>query len=245
VISHYNLYRTILVQGVEAIGKSSGQALTAIQQIFNSLNLNNIGYAFTGIAALQLSAGSASVLVFALGILIVYLVLSAQYESYVTPVVILMTVPLAMLGALVFLSVRSIDLNIYAQVGLVTLIGLAAKNGILIVEVAEQHLGEGMSVPDAAMAAAQSRMRPILMTAIASLAGFLPLVVATTAGANSQQSLGTVIFGGLLVATVLSLGVVPPFYVAIKYLEERWFGEGGGRGGDSTAAAVPAMPGQD
>jgi multidrug efflux pump subunit AcrB len=224
VISHYNLYRTILVQGAEAIGKSSGQALTAIQQIFKQLDFNNIGYAFTGLASLQLSAGSASVLVFGLGILIVYLVLSAQYESYVTPVIILMTVPLAMLGALVFLALRSIDLNIYAQVGLVTLIGLAAKNGILIVEVAEQHLEEGMGVAEAAMAAAESRMRPILMTAIASLAGFLPLVVATTAGANSQQSLGTVIFGGLLVATVLSLGVVPPFYVLIKQLEERWFG---------------------
>jgi multidrug efflux pump subunit AcrB len=243
VISHYNLYRTVLVQGAEAIGKSSGQALTAIQNIFNSLDFNNIGYAFTGIAALQLSAGSASVLVFALGILIVYLVLSAQYESYVTPVIILMTVPLAMLGALVFLAIRSIDLNIYAQVGLVTLIGLAAKNGILIVEVAEQHLDAGMSVQEAAMAAAESRMRPILMTAIASLAGFLPLVVATTAGANSQQSLGTVIFGGLLVATVLSLGVVPPFYVAIKNLEERWFGEGGGRGDDSSSTAAPTLSG--
>ena len=224
VISHYNLYRTILVQGAEAVGKSSGQALAAIQKIFNKLDFNNIGYAFTGIAALQLSAGNASVLVFGLGVLIVYLVLSAQYESYVTPVIILMTVPLAMLGALVFLSLRSIDLNIYAQVGLVTLIGLAAKNGILIVEVAEQHVEAGMEVSEAAIAAAESRMRPILMTAIASLAGFLPLVVATTAGANSQQSLGTVIFGGLLVATVLSLGVVPPFYVAIKHLEERWFG---------------------
>jgi hydrophobic/amphiphilic exporter-1 (mainly G- bacteria), HAE1 family len=225
VISHYNLYRTILVQGAEAVGKSSGQALTAIQAIFNQLDFNNIGYAFTGIAALQLSAGNASILVFGLGVLIVYLVLSAQYESYVTPVIILMTVPLAMLGALVFLALRSIDLNIYAQVGLVTLIGLAAKNGILIVEVAEQHLEAGMGVQEAAIAAAESRMRPILMTAIASLAGFLPLVVATTAGANSQQSLGTVIFGGLLVATVLSLGVVPPFYVAIKNLEARWFPE--------------------
>lgn len=223
VISHYNLYRTILVQGAEAVGKSSGQALDAIQRIFTELDFTNIGYAFTGIASLQLSAGNASVLVFGLGVFIVYLVLSAQYESYVTPVIILMTVPLAMLGALLFLALRSIDLNIYAQVGLVTLIGLAAKNAILIVEVAEQHLEAGMGVVEAAIASAESRLRPILMTAIAALAGFLPLVLASTAGANSQQSLGTVIFGGLLVATLLSLGVVPPFYVAIKHLEQRWF----------------------
>ena len=224
IISHYNLYRTVLIQGAEAIGKSSGQALEAIQTIFSDLNFNNIGSAFTGLALLQLSAGNASVVVFGLGILIVYLVLSAQYESYVTPVIILMTVPLAMLGALVFLAIRSIDLNIYAQVGLVTLIGLAAKNGILIVEVAEQHLEEGMNAIEAVVASAESRLRPILMTAIAALAGFLPLVVANGAGAHSQQSLGTVIFGGLVVATVLSLGVVPPFYVVIKGLEARWFG---------------------
>ena len=224
IISHYNLYRTVLIQGAQAVGKSSGQALSSIQSLFQQLDFNNIGYAFTGLAALQLSAGSASVVVFGLGILIVYLVLSAQYESYVTPVIILMTVPLAMLGALGFLAIRSIDLNIYAQVGLVTLIGLAAKNGILIVEVAEQHLEAGMSPTDAVIASAESRLRPILMTAIAALAGFLPLVVANGAGAQSQQSLGTVIFGGLVVATVLSLGVVPPFYVVVKALERRWFG---------------------
>ena len=176
-------------------------------------------------------------LVFGFGILIVYLVLSAQYESYVTPVIILMTVPLAMLGALVFLAIRSIDLNIYAQVGLVTLIGLAAKNGILIVEVAEQHLEDGMNATDAVIASAESRLRPILMTAIAALAGFLPLVVANGAGAQSQQSLGTVIFGGLVVATVLSLGVVPPFYVVIKGLEERFFGRKQGDGDEDESFA--------
>ena len=240
VISHFNLYRTILIQGAEAIGTSSGQALTKIQDLFHAQEFNNIGYAFTGLAALQLSAGNASVLVFGLGILVVYLVLSAQYESYVTPVIILMTVPLAMLGALAFLALRSIDLNIYAQVGLVTLIGLAAKNGILIVEVAEQHMKEGMTAAEAAIASAESRLRPILITAIAALAGFLPLVVATTAGANSQQSLGTVIFGGLLVATVLSLGVVPPFYVVVKALEARWFGDSDAEPTD--LAIVPDQP---
>ena len=237
VISHYNLYRSILIQGAEAVGKSSGQALTAIQQIFNKQNFTNISYAFTGLAALQLSAGSASVLVFGLGLLIVYLVLSAQYESYVTPVVILATVPLAMLGALAFLGIRSIDLNIYAQVGLVTLIGLAAKNGILIVEVAEQRLEQGKTAAEAVIESAESRLRPILMTAIAALAGFLPLVVANGAGAHSQQSLGTVIFGGLVVATVLSLGVVPPFYVVIKGLESRWFGKNQQDGSDNASIA--------
>jgi multidrug efflux pump subunit AcrB len=118
---------------------------------------------------------------------------------------------------------RSIDLNIYAQVGLVTLIGLAAKNGILIVEVAEQKLEQGKSITEAAVESAESRLRPILMTAVAALAGFLPLVVAKGAGAQAQQSLGTVIFGGLVVATVLSLGVVPPAYVVVKELEERLF----------------------
>ena len=221
VISHYNLSRTVLIQGAEAIGKSSGQALSKIQQLFNAQNYTNIGSAFTGLAALQLSAGNASVLVFGLGVLIVYLVLSAQYESYITPVIILATVPLAMLGALAFLAIRSIDLNIYAQIGLVTLIGLAAKNGILIVEVAEQKLKDGKSSVIAVIESAESRLRPILMTAIAALAGFLPLVVANGAGAYSQQSLGSVIFGGLIVATVLSLGVVPPVYVLVKDLESK------------------------
>ena len=223
-ISHYNLNRTVLIQGAEAPGTSSGQALTKIQELFRNADFTNIGSAFTGLAALQLSAGNASVLVFGLGVLIVYLVLSAQYESYITPVIILVTVPLAMLGALVFLRLRSIDLNIYAQVGLVTLIGLAAKNGILIVEVAEQKLAQGLSIVDAAVQSAESRLRPILMTAIAALGGFLPLVVANGAGAQSQQSLGTVIFGGLMVATALSLGVVPPIYVIIKQLESKMTG---------------------
>jgi multidrug efflux pump subunit AcrB len=223
VISHFNLYRTVLIQGQEGNGKSSGQALDKIQALFRQLNFNNIGYAFTGLAALQLSAGNASVLVFGLGILVVYLVLSAQYGSYIDPLVILMTVPLAMLGALAFLVLRGQVNNVYAQVGLVTLIGLAAKNGILIVDLANQRMEQGLSASEAAKGAAASRLRPILMTASAALSGFFPLVIATGAGALSQRSLGAVIFGGLLVATVLSLFVVPAFYVLMKNLEAEWF----------------------
>ena len=151
----------------------------------------------------------------------VYLVLSAQYGSYIDPLVILMTVPLAILGALIFLVLRGQVNNVYAQVGLVTLIGLAAKNGILIVDMANQRMEAGMDVIEAASSAAQSRLRPILMTAAAALSGFFPLVVASGAGALSQRSIGAVIFGGLLVATVPF--VVPAFYVLMKKLEANWF----------------------
>jgi HAE1 family hydrophobic/amphiphilic exporter-1 len=161
--------------------------------------------------------------VFALGLVVVYLVLSAQYGSYIDPLVILMTVPLAILGALLFLVLNQQVNNVYAQVGLVTLIGLAAKNGILIVDLANQRMEAGLSDVEAAMGAAQSRLRPILMTASAALSGFFPLVVASGAGAMSQRSIGSVIFGGLLVATLMSLFVVPAFYVLMKRLEASWF----------------------
>ena len=165
-----------------------------------------------------MKAGALAVVIFALGILAVYLVLSAQYESYSDPLIILMTVPTAMLGALVFLALRGEVLNVYAQVGLVMLIGLAAGHGILIVDMANQRMQAGANALEAARFAAGSRLRPILMTAISSLFGFIPLVFASGAGARSQTSLGAVVFGGLLIATVLSLFVVPVFYVVMKTL---------------------------
>ena len=223
IVSHYNLYRSVLIQGVEAIGKSSGQAIDALASTFNRLNFTNIGMAWSSLSRSEVAAGSLAAFVFALGLVVVYLVLSAQYGSYIDPLVILMTVPLAILGALLFLVMNHQVNNVYAQVGLVTLIGLAAKNGILIVDLANQRMEAGLSDADAALDAATSRLRPILMTACAALSGFFPLVVASGAGAMSQRSIGSVIFGGLLVATVMSLFVVPAFYVLMKRLEERWF----------------------
>ncbi len=223
IISHFNLYRTVLIQGVEDIGRSSGQAIDALVATFNKLSFANIGYDWSGLSRSEVQAGSLAVLVFALGIVVVYLVLSAQYGSYIDPLIILMTVPLAMLGALMFLVLRGQVNNVYAQVGLVTLIGLAAKNGILIVDLANQRMEQGLAAAEAAKGAAVSRLRPILMTAMAALAGFFPLVVANGAGALGQRSLGAVIFGGLLVATALSLFVVPAMYVLMKRLEEDWF----------------------
>ncbi len=189
-----------------------------MRQIFEAQSIQGLGFDWTGISREEVKAGALAVVIFALGILVVYLVLAAQYESYADPLIILMTVPTAMLGALAFLAIRGEVLNIYAQVGLVMLIGLAAKNGILIVDLANQRMAAGARALEAARDAARSRLRPIIMTAISSLFGFLPLVVASGAGARSQASLGTVVFGGLLVATVLSLLVVPVFYVVVKAL---------------------------
>ncbi|MEB3167942.1 MAG: efflux RND transporter permease subunit [Synechococcaceae cyanobacterium] len=223
IISHFNLYRTVLIQGAEAIGRSSGQAINSLMATFKTLNFSNIAFDWSALSRSEVQAGSLAVLVFALGIVVVYLVLTAQYGSYIDPLIILMTVPLAMLGALAFLVMLGQVNNVYAQVGLVTLIGLAAKNGILIVDLANQRMEKGLPAAEAALEAANSRLRPILMTAMAALAGFFPLMVAQGAGALSQRSLGAVIFGGLLVATALSLFVVPAFYVLMKQLEARWF----------------------
>ena len=218
VIPHFNLYRSIKIDGTPAVGKSSGQAITAMKTIFKDANLQGLGFDWTGISREEVKAGSLAVVIFALGILAVFLVLSAQYESYSDPIIILLTVPTALLGALVFLGAAGQVLNIYAQVGLVMLIGLAGGNAILIVDLANQKMGEGISALEAARFAAQSRLRPILMTAISSLTGFLPLMLASGAGAQSQSSLGLVVFGGLLVATFLSTLVVPVFYVVMKTL---------------------------
>jgi len=232
VIPRFNLFRSIQVEGNAAPGRSSGEAINAIRSQFEQLNVPGLGYDWTGISREEVKAGALAIVIFALGILVVFMVLSAQYESYTDPLIILMTVPTAMLGALLFLAARGEVLNIYAQVGLVMLIGLAAKNGILIVDLANQRMAAGATALVAAREAAQSRLRPILMTAISSLFGFLPLVLASGAGARSQSSLGTVVFGGLLVATVLSLLVVPVFYVVMK----QFFG--GDRADEETAAPV-------
>ena len=225
VVPHFNLYRSIKIEGTPAAGKSSGQAIQAMKRQFERLNAQGLGFDWTGISREEVKAGALAVVIFALGILAVYLVLAAQYESYSDPLIILMTVPTAMLGALIFLALRGEVLNVYAQVGLVMLIGLAAGNGILIVDLANQRMAAGDSALDAARFAASSRLRPILMTAISSLFGFIPLVFATGAGARSQASLGSVVFGGLLIATVLSLFVVPVFYVVMKSLIARFTDE--------------------
>ncbi|BAY99259.1 transporter [Tolypothrix tenuis PCC 7101] len=222
VISHYNGFRSISIQGREAQGYSSGQAIQSMQQTVTATALPGVGSDWTGTAREELSAGNLGILIFGFGIIMVFLTLAAQYESYVDPAIILLTVPLALLGALSALSLRGLVNDVYANVALVMLIGLASKNAILIVEFANQAFEQGMTITQAALTAAQERFRPIVMTSSASLLGFFPLVVASGAGSASRWSLGTALFGGLLVSTVLSLLIVPVLYVIIKNLEERF-----------------------
>ena len=160
---------------------------------------------------------------FLMAALAVFLVLSAQYESYITSIAIVITVPITLLGSFILVQARFMDINIFSQVGLLMLIGLAAKNSILVVEEADQRIAQGAEIIQAAAEAGRERLQPILMTSVASLAGFFPLVIAQSVGANAQQSIGTVVFGGLIMGTILSLLVVPPVYVIIKNLERRFF----------------------
>jgi len=223
-IFHYNAYRAIKLQGREAQGYSSGQAIQAMSEALETAKLPGIFGDWIGLAKEEIAAGGLGALVFLFGIIMVFLTLSAQYESYIDPVIILLTVPLAMLGALSFIALRGLNNDVYVQVALVMLIGLASKNAILIVEFANQARETGLTIVKAAQKAAEERFRPILMTAISSLVGFFPLVIATGAGSGSRWAIGTALFGGLLVSTVLSFLIVPVLYVVIKSLEAHFLG---------------------
>lgn len=239
VIGRYNGYRAIKLQGSEVAGYSSGQAIEAMDSAYAATALSGVGRDWIGIAREQLAAGGLGALIFAFGIIMVFLTLSAQYESYIDPIIILLTVPLALLGALGAIALRGLTNDVYCNVALVMLIGLASKNAILIVEFANQARAEGLKLTDAALKASKERFRPIIMTAASSLVGFFPLVIATGAGAAARWSLGTALFGGLLVATVLSLLVVPVLYILIKGLAERYLDRGSRPGPEKPAPPSP------
>lgn len=228
VIGRYNGYRSINIQANEAPGYSSGQAIQALETAYAQAALPGVGQEWLGIAREQLAAGNLGALIFLFGIIMVFLTLSAQYESYIDPIIILLTVPLALLGALSAIALRGLTNDVYVNVALVMLIGLASKNAILIVEFANQARAEGYKLVDAALKASKERFRPIVMTAISSLVGFFPLVIASGAGAAARWSLGTALFGGLLVATVLSLLIVPVLYILIKGLTDQFLQRGSG-----------------
>jgi HAE1 family hydrophobic/amphiphilic exporter-1 len=219
-IPHYNMYKSIAVNGNSAPGYSSGQAIKTMEELAQTALPEGFGTEWTELTYQQLKAGNLAPIIFGLSIVFVFLVLSAQYESWSMPIMVLLGVPLGLLGAVAALLVRSLDLDTYGQIGLVMLIGLTAKNGILIVEFAAEQRRQGAGVLEAAMKAAQIRLRPILMTALAFVIGLIPLVIASGAGANARRSLGTTVVGGLAVATILII-FVPIFYYAIQKFRER------------------------
>jgi HAE1 family hydrophobic/amphiphilic exporter-1 len=220
-INRYNLFRSIEITGSPTAGNSSGEAIQAMERIAAEVLPPNLGYEWSGISAEELESGGQAPIIFGLGIVFVFLVLAAQYENYIDPFIILLAVPLAIMGALLAQSLRGLPNDVYTQIGLVMLIGLASKNSILIVEFANQLRQQGLSITRAAVEASKERLRPILMTAISTLLGIFPLVIATGAGAGSRQSLGTAVFGGMLIATFLSLFVVPILYIIIDTLGDR------------------------
>ncbi len=240
-INHYNLFRSISVNGNAAPGRSSGQALAAMAATARQALPPVIGFEWTGNALEEIQSAGQAPLVFGIGLVMVFLVLAAQYESYITPIVILLTVPLAVLGALLAQALRGLPNDIYCQIGLVMLIGLASKNAILVVEYADQLRDQGWSLVKAAIEAGRERLRPILMTAFSGLIGFFPLLIATGAGGASRRSLGTAVFGGYLVATFLSLFLVPVLYIVIKGVSERW-GSGRSQPGPRPSSPKPLSP---
>ncbi|HEY4650535.1 MAG TPA: multidrug efflux RND transporter permease subunit [Pontibacter sp.] len=219
VISHYNLFRSVDINGSAAPGYSSGQALQALEEVAAQVLPAGYGYEFTGLSREELAAGSSTIYIFSLSIILVLLLLAALYESWSVPFSILFSIPLGMFGAILALTLLpKLDNNVYAQVGMITLIGLAAKNAILIVEFAKERVDRGMDLIEATIEAVKLRLRPIIMTSLAFILGVVPLVLAAGAGAVSRQTIGWVVVGGMLAATFLAIFVVPVLYVVITRL---------------------------
>jgi HAE1 family hydrophobic/amphiphilic exporter-1 len=215
VISHYNLFRSAEIDGSPAPGYSSGQAIAAMEDLATKLP-QGFSYSWTGLSLEELQAGGTSLILFGLGTLVVYLTLSAQYESFVLPFIVLLAVPMALLGALGGQWIRGLQNDVFCQVGLVMLVGLSSKNAILIVEFAEQLRERGVPLVESAVQAATIRLRPILMTSLAFILGVVPLVVATGAGENGRHSVGTTVFGGMIMSTILNLFFIPVLYLIVE-----------------------------
>ncbi|MEF2229318.1 MAG: multidrug efflux RND transporter permease subunit [Pseudodesulfovibrio sp.] len=240
-IQRYNVFRTVEINASPASGYSSGQAMAAMEQVARDNLPQGYGFDWTALAYQEKNSGGQTGLIFGLAIVMVFLVLAAQYESWATPFAVILCVPLGIFGAMASQWLRGLDDNVYAQIGLVMLIGLAAKNAILIVEFAKERYDGGLSLKEAAMEAALLRFRPILMTSFAFILGVIPLVTAAGAGSASRHALGTSVFGGMIAATALGVIVVPALYVAVQGLAARF---GGGKGEGPEAPAAPEAGGK-
>ena len=212
LVSHFNGFPAAQFTGDAAPGYSSGQAAQAMEEVAKQVLPQGYSYGWSGLYYSQLEAGSSSAIVFMFGILLVFLILAAQYESWSLPAAVMTTVPFGVLGALVATYGRGLDNDVYFQIGLLLMVGLAAKNGILIVEFAVEKLKEGRTVTEAAVEAGELRLRPIIMTSLAFIFGTIPMAIATGAGANARHSIGTGIIGGMIGASTLALLFVPIFF---------------------------------
>jgi len=216
VIRHYNLFRSAEINGTAAPGRSSGEGIATMEALAKKELPNGMTFEWSGLSLEEIESGGKALILFALGLVVVYLTLAAQYESYVLPFIVLLAVPVAILGAVGAQALRGLQNDVYCQIGLVMLIGLASKNAILIVEFAEQLRDQGMSVVEAAVEAARIRLRPILMTSLAFILGVVPLVLARGAGRAGRISVGTTVFGGMIAATTLNLIFIPVLYVIVR-----------------------------
>jgi HAE1 family hydrophobic/amphiphilic exporter-1 len=216
VISHFNLFRSAEINGSAAPGRSTGEGIASMEELAKKNLPNGMKFEWSGLSLEEIESGGKALILFALGLVVVYLTLAAQYESYILPFIVLLAVPVALLGAIGAQSLRGLQNDVYCQIGLVMLIGLASKNAILIVEFAEQLRGQGMTVVEAAVEAARIRLRPILMTSLAFILGVLPLVLARGAGRAGRISVGTTVFGGMIAATTLNLLFIPVLYVIVR-----------------------------
>jgi multidrug efflux pump subunit AcrB len=223
-LTHYNVTDTIAINGAGAPGVSSGAATAFMEEICEKVLPQGMTYEWTGIIYQERTSSNAAPIVFTLAIIAVFLFLAAQYESWTLPILVVIAIPFAALGAVGGLRVAGMPLDIYAQIGLVMLIGLAAKNAILIVEFAKEATERGRTPVQAAMDAARLRLRPILMTALSFILGVVPLVIATGAGANARRSIGVTVMVGLAVSTLLSLVIVPVFYALLVVIRDRVWG---------------------
>ncbi|OKO70567.1 multidrug efflux RND transporter permease subunit [Bradyrhizobium sp. NAS96.2] len=220
LISLYNLYPSATIIGLPSQGYSSGQSMTLMEEIAAKTLPPGTGYEWTAMSYQEKEVGSQIYFVFALALLLVYLVLAGQYESWYAPISVILAVPLSLLGPMLVLTSLRIENNLYTQIGTILLIALSAKNAILIVEVAlEHHIRDGKPVLDSAIDAARARFRPILMTSFAFILGVLPLVIATGAGANARKSIGITVFSGMIASTCLAVLFVPAFFVVVQNFE--------------------------
>jgi HAE1 family hydrophobic/amphiphilic exporter-1 len=223
-VIRYNIFPAAVLQGQPGLGVSSGESLAIVESMADAKLPPGTSYEWTALSYQEKLVGNQAIVVFAMALLVVYLILAALYESWFIPLSVIFSIPLAVLGAMVGLMWRGMDNNIYTQVGLVLLVGLGAKNAILIVEFAKAYREQGKGIVESAVEASRQRLRPILMTAFAFILGVLPLMIATGAGAASRQAIGTAVFFGMIVNTFLGLIFTPVLYVVIQATTEKIFG---------------------